>query len=188
MGGATRLPELPVVTGLTGVLKGTGAKEELPGKDGEGERSMLEDPVIGIGIGLEERLSLSVVTALIKVLDALGVGDKAPASDSVEEWTTLENSVTGIGIGLRKTLSLSVVIGLTGVLDVLCIGDRVPGNDSEEKYSTLEDPVTDIDIVLTVVGIGPDKLVKISVVTGLARVFETPGTESEEETMVENIY
>jgi len=84
MGGATGLLDVSVVTGLTGVLEVTGAEEKVPGKDGEGELSMLEDFVTGIGIELEETISLSVVTGLAGVLDLLAIGDRVLASDSEE--------------------------------------------------------------------------------------------------------
>ena len=46
---------------------------------------MLEDSVTGVGIGLEEAISLSVVIGPARVLDVLGVEDRVPGSDSDEE-------------------------------------------------------------------------------------------------------
>ena len=46
---------------------------------------MLEDSMTGIGIGLEETLSLPNVTGLAGVLDPLADGDGLPESDSKEE-------------------------------------------------------------------------------------------------------
>lgn len=46
---------------------------------------MLEDSVTGIGIGLEEPLSISVVIGLAGVRDVLAIGDRVPESDSEEE-------------------------------------------------------------------------------------------------------
>ena len=46
---------------------------------------MLEDSVTGIGIRLEESLSIAVVIGLSGVRDVRAIGDRVPESDSEEE-------------------------------------------------------------------------------------------------------